>query len=569
MAGALVSRVLHPRRRASPVVPVTVQPPPLSRSVTVARHGAAPGQPSTVPHGVPLVDIGSADGIPATNAVADALLAARTDLVALVARTSAPVDAHWLDHLAAAITGRTAAATALLVHPVRPLLRATPHDGRVREAGWRIDLVDGAPLPRARGAGDHVERHRAVETVDAASSACLVLDRAAVERVGGLDRSLDLDAALVVLFARLRRAGHDAVVVPDALVADHRPVVDRAALTRPWSPGSSQWRAALDRAGPLLRRAFVPGADRLSIALTVAAPSEKVAARWGDWHLAEALGRALRRHDVDVRVQTLDRADDPASRVRDVQIVLRGMRAPRRTPGQRHVLWVISHPETLTDDELDDADLVLVASERFARALRSRTATPVEVMLQATDPERFSPRPPQPRYRHDVAVVAKSRGVLRAAVADALAAGLRPAIYGGGWDGLVDADLVVAEHVPNEDLPSLYSSVGVLLNDHWDTMAAWGFVSNRIFDALACGAPVVSDHLPEIPALFGDAVATYTTPADLRATVNAILSDPDAARARAARGRDLVLQAHTFDRRAVQLLNALARYGLDHAPDAP
>ena len=46
-----------------------------------------------------------------------------------------------------------------------------------------------------------------------------------------------------------------------------------------------------------------------------------------------------------------------------------------------------------------------------------------------------------------------------------------------------------------------------MLNDHWDTMRAWGFVSNRIFDVLACGTPVISDHLPEIEELFDGAVA--------------------------------------------------------------
>ena len=53
---------------------------------------------------------------------------------------------------------------------------------------------------------------------------------------------------------------------------------------------------------------------------------------------------------------------------------------------------------------------------------------------------------------------------MRPVVSDALAAGLRPAIYGAGWDGLVAPELVVADHVDNEDLPVVYSSAGVVLN---------------------------------------------------------------------------------------------------------
>jgi hypothetical protein len=294
-----------------------------------------------------------------------------------------------------------------------------------------------------------------------------------------------------------------------------------------------------------------------SFVLSVAAPSAKIAPRWGDWYLAQALARSLRNLGHPVCVLTADRSDDPAGRSCDVRIVIRGREPVRRTAGQRHVLWIISHPEKLDMRECDEADLILVASHRFTAHLRSCTATPVEVFLQATDHRRFRPRPPDPRHAHPVAVVAKTRDVLRPVVADALAAGIRPAIYGTGWEAFVDSELVVADYVPNDELPVVYSSIGVLLNDHWSTMRSWGFVSNRLFDALACGTPVVSDDLPEVADLFGDAVPTYSEPAELRGHVDAALGDPVKARARAEDGRRRVLEAHTFDHRARWLLDAV------------
>jgi spore maturation protein CgeB len=260
-------------------------------------------------------------------------------------------------------------------------------------------------------------------------------------------------------------------------------------------------------------------------------------------------------------VQTLDHADDLAGRVCDVHVVLHGLAAVRRTAGQRHVLWIISHPETVDVGECDAADLVLVASRRFADELRTRTTTPVDVMLQATDTDRFRPLDPDPRAAHDVVVVAKTRDIARSIVTDAIAAGLRPAIYGSGWERFVDPGLVVRTYVPNEELPIVYASAGVVLNDHWDEMREHGFVSNRLFDALACGAPVVSDELPEIAELFGDAVVTYHDTAELRDAVTRALADPDAARARARSGGDIVRAAHSMDHRAVELLAALARHG--------
>ena len=102
---------------------------------------------------------------------------------------------------------------------------------------------------------------------------------------------------------------------------------------------------------------------------------------------------------------------------------------------------------------------------------------------------------------------------------------------------------MVADHVDNELLPVVYSSAGVVLNDHWGPMKAWGFVSNRLFDVLACGTPVISDAVDGIAELFEGAVPEYHDPAELRALVDEILADPPAAQARAC-GRQLVLARH-------------------------
>ena len=158
--------------------------------------------------------------------------------------------------------------------------------------------------------------------------------------------------------------------------------------------------------------------------------------------------------------------------------------------------------------------------------------------------------PHDPAHAHDVAVVAKSRDVFRSSVADAIAGGLRPAIYGSGWEPFVDPALVVREYVPNDELPVVYSSVGVLLNDHWQTMHEWGFVSNRLFDALACETPVISDDLPEIDELFDGTVLTYRDAGELRELVDSTRSRIRAG-ARALRAHASSSPArHTFDHRA-------------------
>ena len=52
--------------------------------------------------------------------------------------------------------------------------------------------------------------------------------------------------------------------------------------------------------------------------------------------------------------------------------------------------------------------------------------------------------------------------------------------------------------VENYELPNIYRSAKVTLNDHWDDMLQKQFINNRIFDALACGLPVISDECDEL-----------------------------------------------------------------------
>jgi hypothetical protein len=507
----------------------------------------------------------------AGTTLTEALRDTRTDIVVVVGPTAETIGDDWLDHLVAPFDDpAVVACTPLVVHPVRPWRRATPHDGRVRHLG--LDLVADGGLPRAvgRGAGAPGDVHEGVVAVPALTGPVIALRRAAVQALEPGLPGDDLDAAAIELSVRLAEAGGALVATSAAVVIDHGPIPDPARPDGPIPADGPRWAAVTDRVGPLLLHAVEPETP-LRLAMTVAAPSTRVAPRWGDWHLAEALARSLRRREVEVVLGALDRADGPVARSCDVHLVVRGKARVRRTPGQRHLLWIMSHPDEVTAEECDDADLVLVASEPFAAHLRTLTTTPVEVLLQATDHRRFDPRPPEPRFAHPVAIVANARHTRRRIVDDALAAGLRPAVYGRGWGGRLDPDLVVAEQVANAELPALYSSVGVLLNDHWDDMRRWGFVSNRLFDALACAAPVISDDVGAVAALFGDTVPTYTTPDDLCRLVEHDLSAPGAARERARRGRQLVLAAHTFDHRADELLDALRVVGLalDRTPDGP
>lgn len=293
--------------------------------------------------------------------------------------------------------------------------------------------------------------------------------------------------------------------------------------------------------------------EALSFCIKIGPRDWRRAPSWGDLHYARALQRQLERRGYPCLVQVLEEWDNFEGLEYDVVIHLKGLTPYTTKPGQFNVLWNISHPELVTPRECDKYDLVFVASERFAAELRGKTKTPVIVLQQATDPDVFFPDP-DPEFEYDLVFVGNSRKVERRILRDLLPTNHNLAVWGSNWEGLIDDKYVVDTYLPNQQVRKAYSTASIVLNDHWDDMREHGFISNRIYDALACGALVISDHLPEIEQVFGDAVVTYETPEELKRLVDYYLSSPRERAEKGRRGRELVLEQHTFDRRVEKLL---------------
>jgi O-antigen biosynthesis protein len=302
-----------------------------------------------------------------------------------------------------------------------------------------------------------------------------------------------------------------------------------------------------------LREILIEHEQRLSFALKIGAPNREVAPLWGDLHFAESLARELRRRGHRALVQTLDEWEDEAGLTCDVVVHLKGLSRFHPKPGQFNVLWSISHPAELSGEECDGYDLVAVASPLFAEQLRERTRTSVVVLEQATDPWVMRPEP-RAELAHELVYVANSRGVLRPIAAELQGTKHDLAIWGSGWEGLIDTARVVGEHVPNGELRRVYGSAGIVLNDHWEDMREHGYISNRIYDALACGTLVLSDDVPGLSERFGEAVAVYRTAEELHELIERLLGDPSESRRRGELGRATVLAEHTFAHRVDELL---------------
>jgi spore maturation protein CgeB len=140
-------------------------------------------------------------------------------------------------------------------------------------------------------------------------------------------------------------------------------------------------------------------------------------------------------------------------------------------------------------------------------------------------------------------------------VMDSVDRDLGVSVIGKDWGQFVPPGVVRSEFMANDQVGAAYRSAGILLNDHWDDMREEGFISNRLFDAVAAGARVITDDVVGLREVFGKSVQVATTADELEALVRAENRDEvfgtEAERRAAA---EIIAREHSFDARAAVLL---------------
>lgn len=299
-------------------------------------------------------------------------------------------------------------------------------------------------------------------------------------------------------------------------------------------------------------------ASDIRVSIKIGAPRRNVRDEWGDYHFAVGLQSSLRKRGYLVRIDTIEEWNTPRAAADDVVIVLRGLTQYVPKAHQINLMWQISHPDKTSVAELRAFDHVFVASQKHSGTLESVLDGKVSTLLQCTDPARFNTaKEPDPDLP-SILFVGNSREQRRPIVADAVQAGLDVSVYGTRWLGFIPDSNIKGAHIPNEIVPDYYRSCELLLNDHWDTMREYGYISNRLFDAVACGARVVSDDVPGLNAVFGDLVHVYEDQTDLRrlAALGPMTDDERTMRDDAAK----VFQSdHSFDARAANIADRIER----------
>jgi hypothetical protein len=287
------------------------------------------------------------------------------------------------------------------------------------------------------------------------------------------------------------------------------------------------------------------------------APDDDSQQRWGDFHFGNALKRSLALKGIAVSQDF--RPNWSVDHGEDVVLVLRGLSQFRPAKTKYNIIWIISHPAMVTSEELDAYDLVLTASAFHRSMLCEITRTPVEVARQCTDFGQMHLRrqtlSEEAKAREGIVYVANSRGQRREMARWIEETNIDVRVFGRAWEKFGVGHLVEKEYIANADLPELYRSAYLCLNDHWKDMRAFGFINNRVFDSLACGLPVLTDSFPEIRMLFGDALLYAHNAEEFKDRIAFCRSNYAEVLGRTREKWDEIANLYSFDARCDEIVN--------------
>lgn len=264
---------------------------------------------------------------------------------------------------------------------------------------------------------------------------------------------------------------------------------------------------------------------------------------WGDYWLGLDLAQGLKEKGMFVKIDYFD-LDKPIPNSY-VNIVIRGMN--RNLPVDSHklnIMYLISHPDDVSLKEVEQYNIVIVASKKKCKYFRDQ-GIKAYYLPQFTNPKRFY-NEKDSAFKTHILFVGNAYNGIRPAVEYATKNHLPISIFGKYWSKYIsDKKYIKGEYIDNNDLHKYYSNAEIVLNDTNDNMKREGFVSNRIHDVTACKAFVISDYLPEIEEMYGDAIPMYRNEKEFCQIVEYYLNHPEERRQKAEQAYKITLKYYT------------------------
>ena len=282
----------------------------------------------------------------------------------------------------------------------------------------------------------------------------------------------------------------------------------------------------------------------------------------GDLYVAMGLSKYLRRLGWGITLWPTERWTEQTPAGYDAAIVMIETFVPGLVhPDTQAIAWVRNWTERWAElPYLDSFGQIWCSSAPAATRIREVYSGPVEIVPLATDHELFTPADVErePSLVTTANFWGVNRGLKESIVA--VAALERVTWFGKNARFLELPPSIDHRHtIDYFSLPWVYSTWQFVIDDVIEAAAVYGTLNSRLFDALACGAIVLTNTSNGLEELGLEDVPTYDGPDTLVERVKDFRANPERAAALSAALRAVVLERHTYEVRAAFVSGLLQR----------
>ena len=299
------------------------------------------------------------------------------------------------------------------------------------------------------------------------------------------------------------------------------------------------------------------------IAFAVTETGEQAVA--GDYFTAKELAEALEKRGWRTKFLSRKEPGDAwyrAGRDTDVVVSMLEDYDPQHIWDDQHGLVTVGWARNWFDRWAESPgtglyDILLASSETACRTLSERTGKPVELLPIAANAERFRAAETEaavPAYQCDVCLAGNRFG--KREIEDQLdpeALGAKLRILGTGWEKVKALAPYCGGHLPYAEMPKVYRSTKIVLDDATASTQESGSVNSRVYDALAAGCLVLTNNARGAEETFEGRLPVFRSREELTDLVRHYLADGEARQAKVEELRAFVLERHTYAIRAEQL----------------
>lgn len=395
--------------------------------------------------------------------------------------------------------------------------------------------------------------------------------------VGGFDEGYFYGYEDIDLCLRYQKNLHKSIVCANHLAAQHNRGVSRfdsKCSSSFLAKISQNWQHLDQKFGYYLRRRHL--ADFFSqesywtgqpLRIGFAVTDVDLATAAGDYFTALELGEELAKQygwQVFYLAKTQGESWYDLHQL-DVLIVMRQdydlRKLKNAKPRLIKVAWIRNWFDAWTDTaSIADYDCVWSSSQIGVDYLEDNLSKLVMRLPIATNPQRFSKDlPAQEAFQSDYCFTGNFWTVPR----DIMSC-LRPehlpftfALYGHHWQDMPELSPYYRGAVHYDQLPYVYRSTKIVIDDANTATKQWGSVNSRVFDALAAGALVITNGKLGNHEVFGGLLPTFDSPESLERVLQEYLNHEDLRQERVKQLQQQVLQQETYAQRAKTVFSLL------------